>query len=171
MRLGEALNQRPRLALGAAVGVVLLAVGYVLLAFNVTGPYQLQPGEILRRSVYPSGGEYRLEGDWSGEVMVTVESQNDSQTIMHTSTMLYQGGLAEAVFTVPEDSKVVYLNFISPQGAVLDQVSLSGGEQVKLGYRFLPGFAANRIQGARNFSETVCAFGRRVPSLAMAWAA
>lgn len=147
VRLGEALNQRPRLALGAAVGVVLLAVGYVLLAFNVTGPYQLQPGEILRRSVYPSGGEYRLEGDWSGEVMVTVESQNDSQTIMHTSTMLYQGGLAEAVFTVPEDSKVVYLNFISPQGAVLDQVSLSGGEQVKLGYRFLPGFAANRIQG------------------------
>lgn len=147
IRLGEALKQHPKVALGAVLGIMLLLAAYVILAFQVAGPYQLQAGDTLRRSVYPSGGEYRLEGDWSGNVSVTVESQNSAQTIMHTSTILYQGDLSEAVFTVPDDSKVVYLNFTSPEGAELNQISLSDGERVKLGYKLLPGFAANRIQG------------------------
>ena len=48
---------------------------------------------------------------------------------------------------MPEDSTVVYLDLSAQDGAALERLSLSGGPSVKLGYRLLPGFAANRLQG------------------------
>lgn len=147
IRLGAGLNRRPRLAAGAVAAVVVIIAAYVALAFNITGGYHLSAGETLRRSVYPDPGTYTLEGDWSGDVTVKVETQNSRDTIMHTSTVLYSGPLSSAFFTVPEDSKVVYLNFSAQSGADLNRLALSGGESVKLGYKLLPGFAANRLQG------------------------
>ncbi len=82
-----------------------------------------------------------------GAVNVTVESQNKTETITHTSTILYQGDIGGASFVVPEDNLVVYLNISAPEGAAIQELSLSDGERVKLGYRLLPGFAANRLQG------------------------
>lgn len=142
-----------RLALkGRTAAIAALALSgalavYLALAFQVTGGYALAPGESLRRSVYPAAGTYTLEGEWEGAVTVTVEAQNLQDTVMHTSKVLYRGGLDEASFTVPEETRVVYLTFRSADGAELRQVSLSGGPRVKLGYKLLPGFAANRLQG------------------------
>lgn len=145
--LAQRLAQKGRTAAIAAGGLGAALALYLLLAFNLTGGQTLAPGESLRRSVYPAAGAYTLGGTWTGDAVVTVESQNDVNTIMHTSTVLYQGPLEGAAFTVPEDSKIVYLNFYAPGGAELEQVALSGGPGVKLGYKLLPSFAANRIQG------------------------
>lgn len=147
LRLSERLSGQGRAAGLAIGGLAALLCLYLVLAFNVTGGYTLAPGASLRRSVYPSAGAYTLEGTWSGDAAVTVESQNQVDTVMHTSSVLYSGPLDGAAFTVPEDSKVVYLTFRSGQGADLDRVALSGGPAVKLGYKLLPGFAANRLQG------------------------
>ena len=147
LRLSRRLERRKREALIAA-GV--LAGGlclYVLLGFQLTGGYTLDAGETLRRSVYPEAGTYTLEGDWTGEISVTVESQNTVDTIVHTSTVLYSGPLEGASFTVPEGTRVVYLNFQGGEGDRLESLSLSNGPRVKLGYLLFPGFIANRIQG------------------------
>ena len=69
---------------------------------------------------------------------------------MHTSTPLYQGPLAGASFTVPEDSLVVYFNFTAASEARLDSAVCTGEAGtcgVPLGYKLLPGFIANRLQG------------------------
>ncbi|MCI8478393.1 MAG: O-antigen ligase family protein [Oscillospiraceae bacterium] len=138
-------KQQAALALiGGILGVLVL---YLILAFQITGGYSLAPGEILRRSVYPEPGTYALEVQSSGQAVVTIEAQNRVDTVMHTSTVLYNGPLENASFTVPEETEVVYLNFSSPEGAALEHVALSGGPVVKLGYRLLPAFVANRLQG------------------------
>lgn len=147
LRLSRRLERRKREALIAA-GV--LAGGlclYVLLGFQLTGGYTLDAGETLRRSVYPEAGTYTLEGDWTGEISVTVEGQNTVDTIVHTSTVLYSGPMEGASFTVPEGTRVVYLNFQGGEGDRLESLSLSNGPRVKLGYLLFPGFIANRIQG------------------------
>ena len=147
LRLADKLSGNGRIAAIAAGAVAAVAVLYVILAFQITGSYTLSPGERLRRSVYPEAGTYTLEGSWTGDVTVIVEAQDTVDTMMHTSTRLYSGALEEASFTVPEDTRVVYLRFSAKEGATLDAVSLSGGPAVKLRYLLLPGFVANRIQG------------------------
>ena len=69
---------------------------------------------------------------------------------MHTSTVLYNGDADGAAFTVPEDSLVVYFNFTAPQGGTIEAVTYqgdAGSGALKLGYKLLPGFMANRLQG------------------------
>ncbi|MCI8479018.1 MAG: O-antigen ligase family protein, partial [Oscillospiraceae bacterium] len=140
-------KQRAALILiGGILGALIL---YLILALQITGSYTIAPGGTLRRSVYPEPGPYTLEVQASGQAFVTIESQNRVDTVMHTSTVLYSGALEGASFIVPEDTEVVYLNFSSPEGAKLDRVALSNGPVVKLGYRLLPAFAANRLQGLR----------------------
>ena len=140
----ERRQQETLIAVGVLAAVLCL---YVLLAFQLTGGYTLSAGETLRRSVYPEAGTYTLEGTWTGEITVTVESQDTEDTIMHTSTVLYSGPLEGASFTVPEGTRVVYLNFRGAAGDRLEELSLSNGPEVKLGYLLFPGFIANRIQG------------------------
>jgi len=154
--VGQKLEKK--LAAHGKLVIVLIAIALVavlafgLLAFNLTGGTQLEAGGSLRRSAYPAPGEYALSMQGSGAVTVKVESQNRQDTMMHTSTVLYSGDLAEAVFTVPEDSQVVYFNFRSAQGASLESVRYEGinvseAGEIPLGYKLLPGFIANRLQG------------------------
>lgn len=146
-RAATALNRHAKAA-GITVAALAAALClYVVLGYHLTGGYGLAPGETLRRSVYPGPGAYTLSGDWSGAVNVKVESQNGAQTITHASTVLYAGALEGAAFTVPEDAKVVYVNLTAPNGAGLEELSLSSGEKIPLGYKLFPGFIANRIQG------------------------
>ncbi len=127
---------------------VLLVLGcvFVVVAWNWTDGVTLEPGESVRRSVYPEPGEYSLEIESDGPVRVTVYSQNRQETIMHTNTRLYRGDAAKAVFTVPEDSKVVYFSFSAKNGAKIASASV-GGEKIPLHYKLLPSFIANRLQG------------------------
>ncbi len=130
--------------------VLVLIAAFGALAMSLTGPAVMEAGEKLRRAEYPSPGQYTLEVQSTGKVQVTIESQNQKETMMHTSTVLYSGDAQGAQFTVPEDSLVTYFNFRAGEALTLDAVTLTGaGEttQLKLHYKLLPGFIANRLQG------------------------
>ncbi len=79
--------------------------------------------------------------------------------MMHTDTTLYEGPLSQAAFTVPEDSSIVW--FVLEGDGALSSLSLSDGTEVPLGYKLLPGFAANRLQGLwanQNFIQRLVFF-------------
>ena len=134
--------------LGIAAALVLLGA-FALLAYHLTGPASLTAGESLRRAAYPAPGEYTLSVETGDEASVSIESQNQQETMMRTSTVLYSGPVSEAAFTVPEDSLVVYFNFYAEEDARLERAEYHGAEtgSVPLGYKLLPGFIANRLQG------------------------
>jgi len=149
-KLAEKLCQRGLAVLITVLVIIVLLVGFVFAAYNLTGSVSLAQGEILRRGVYPAPGQYTVTVDGSGDVQVVIESQNQQDTMMHTSSVIYSGPLSGAEFTVPEDSKVVYFNFSAVQPVQLQSVTYSGNGDsgsVPLGYKLLPGFIANRLQG------------------------
>ena len=145
--------------MGITGGVlVALAIVYVVLAVNVTGGITLNAHEKLSRAIYPDAGEYTVTVEGIG-AQVQVYTQNEAQLMMHTNTVLYEGSLSEARFTVPEDSKVVW--FVLSGDGVLNAVTLSDGTELPLGYKLLPGFAANRLQGLKanqNFIQRLVFF-------------
>ena len=155
--LAELLNRRAWLVEAVMYATLTLLVVFGLLAYHLTGAVTLQPGEELRRAAYPEPGSYTLEyaGALDNATLVTIESQNHQETMMHTSTMLYNGSLDGAAFEVPEGSSVVYFTLAQPVdgGAMtLDALSyqgVNGSGNIPLGYPLLPGFVANRLQGLK----------------------
>ncbi len=148
-RLDDLVRGRAVLMVMAALAVVLAA--FALAATHWTSGVTLAQGETLRRAIYPQPGAYTLEAQ-DGDINVTVTSQNQQDAMMHTSSTLYDGPLAQASFTVPEDSKVVYFDFAAQSDAELDSVVCQGNGgsyAVPLKYPLLPGFIANRLQGLR----------------------
>ena len=138
-----------KLALFGGITVAVLA-GFVLTACLWTGDISLSQGDGLRRAVYPDAGSYTVSAVGSGNVGVTVESQNRQEAMMHTSTILYSGELQGATFTVPEDSLVVYFNLHADSDAKVERITYagsSGSGLVPLDYKLLPDFIANRLQG------------------------
>lgn len=149
-RIAGKLAGRGKLVAGLIVAILALVVVYAALALNVTGGIVLQSGESLRRADYPDPGSYVMQVQADGELNVTIESQNQEETMMHTSTVLYSGSAQAAAFEVPEDSMVVYFNFKAAQDTNLEAASYqgdNGGGSLKLEYKLLPGFIANRLQG------------------------
>ena len=141
---------RGKNALILIVALVVAMGAFAAAAWSWTGGATLDAGDSLRRAAYPAAGDYTLQIEADAPLLVTVESQNREDTMMHTSTILYQGEAAGAGFAVPEDSMVVYFNFSAPAGVRLESAVLNGGEaaiKLPLGYRLLPGFIANRLQG------------------------
>ena len=131
-------------------GTLALVIAFLVTACFITSGITLEAGGTLRRAAYPEAGDYTLEVQADAPVTVIVESQNQQDTVMHTSTILYQGPLTAAMFTVPEDSLVVYFNFAAEQNAYLEEVSYVGSNDsgsVPLKYMLLPSFIANRLQG------------------------
>lgn len=137
------------ITIGAAV--VLLA-GFVALALSLTGPAHLAAGEGLNRAAYPAAGSYTLNVDATGALNVTIESQNQQDTMMHTHDTLYSGPANGAAFTVPEDSLVVYFRFHAGEELTVNSAAYSGtagAGELPLKYKLLPGFIANRLQGLK----------------------
>ena len=148
--LAEKLAERGKLIPIIIAGVLAALVLLALAAYNITGSVSLGAGESLRRAAYPDPGEYTLAVEADGDLTVTIASQDRQQTMMHTETTLYTGPAADAAFTVPEGSLVVYFDFYAPADVHVEAVTFSGeaGEgSIPLGYKLLPGFMANRLQG------------------------
>ena len=146
-RLEPRLRARPGRTLGMLLGVLALVLVYGVSAVLVTGGVELAQGDSLRRAVYPNAGENGLVLDLEGEATAYITSQNEREVMMHTLTVLYNGPAAEASFTVPEDSRVVYVNLRAKSDVTIASARLATGEKVPLGYPLLPGFIANRLQG------------------------
>lgn len=149
-RIAKALENRGKI-LAIAIAVILAALGgFAILAVNLTGAAYLSSGEMLTRADYPAPGSYTLAVESTGTVNVTIESQNEQETMMHTSTVLYQGDARGAIFAVPEESRVVYFHFTAGENLTLSSAvytGQTGSGRLKLEYKLLPGFIANRLQG------------------------
>ncbi|WP_312938558.1 O-antigen ligase family protein [Oscillibacter sp.] len=143
------LSRHRVLSLGAAAALLLCGAVYGVLAFRLTGPATLAPGEVLNRAADLSAGAYTLSTASSGNTVVHVTAQNETDLILHTSTVLYDGVSDGAAFTVPEGTEAVWFAVSLPEGGTVEQLSYTGSEDgsLKLHYRLLPGFMANRLQG------------------------
>lgn len=133
----------------ALVVAILLvaAVGYAVAAMTATGPYTFDETGFLVRTIDLEPGAYTLSGDWDGEIQVNILLQNEMDVVHSTGTALYNGPIADAAFTVPEeDGGRLSIQFRSDSGSVLRQVVVSDGTEVSLGHPLLPAFAANRLQ-------------------------
>ncbi len=149
-RLAARLAEKRKAVFALAGGILAGLAVFFAAACLLTGSVTLQPGEALRRSVYPKPGSYTVSSRADGRAFVLIESQNRAETMMHTSTVLYRGPLDQASFTVPEDSTVVYFSFSAEATVSVETVAYTGeagSGKVPLGYRLLPEFAANRLQG------------------------
>lgn len=149
-RISLWLGERSKAAPILLVGVLAVCSLYAVLALNVTGGTTLAAGESLRRSAYPDPGSYTLTVQADQELQVTIESQNQQDTMMHTNTVIYSGNANNAEFVVPDDSIVVYFNFSASQDTNFESAAYqgdAGSGTLKLGYKLLPGFIANRMQG------------------------
>ena len=78
-----------------------------------------------------------------------VTYKNTNNLVQNNETDLASGSAdAPVTFTVPEDSKLVFFYFGGEQGATLNEAAYTGAKDgsVKLGYKLLPAFIADRIQ-------------------------
>lgn len=151
-RLAAKLAGHGRAVIAFAAALLAGAAAFAAAACSLTTGVALDAGESLRRSAYPAPGAYVIEAEADGDPVVVIESQNRADTMMHTSSELYRGPLSQASFTVPEDSLVVWFQFFAETPVRLDAAGYSGESgsgRVPLGYRLLPGFIANRLQGLR----------------------
>ncbi|WP_369282890.1 O-antigen ligase family protein [Oscillibacter sp. GMB15532] len=148
-RICTVLSRHKALSLGVAGALVLCGAVYGVLAFQLTGPAALAPGEILNRAADLPAGGYTLSAPGSGTASVRVTSQNETDLILHTSTVLYDGAADGGSFTVPEGTEAVWFAVSVPEGGTVEQLSYAGPENgsLKLHYKLLPGFMANRLQG------------------------
>ena len=149
-RLTRLLEKRSKLVPYLVSGLLAVLAIFGLTAYHLTGPVTLEAGEGLRRAAYPGAGTYTLSAESDGTLNVVIESQDQRDTMMHTSAVLYSGSADAASFEVPEGSLVVYFNFSAPEGAGLRSASYSGENgagDIPLEYMLLPGFIANRLQG------------------------
>lgn len=139
-------EQRQKLAGILIAAVAVLGIAYVVAGYNLSGPFTFQDST-LRRGAYPEAGTHTLSVVASGDVNVVITSQNMSEVMMHTETIVYTGPADQAQFTVPESSKVCYFTFSAAQDTVLSEASIDGSESIRLKYLLLPGFIADRLQG------------------------
>lgn len=157
-KLVRAMEGRDR-AVAVSGGVLAAAaVLYVVLAFNLTGSLRLTADETVSRAIYPDAGTYTVSVE-GADPQVRIYAQNEAQLMMHTETVLYEGPLSQAEITVEEGTRVVWFQ-MSCDGEV-ESVVLSDGTEVPLGYKLLPGFAANRLQGLwanQNFIQRLVFF-------------
>ncbi len=149
-RAADKLSRHGRAVLWLTAALLAGMAAFAIAAYSLTTGVTLRQGESLRRSVYPSPGAYTVTAQANGDPTVVIESQNQTDTTMHTKTELYRGPLSQAAFAVPEDSLVVWFRFSAKEETQLDRVEYSGENgsgKVPLGYRLLPGFIATRLQG------------------------
>ena len=131
------------------IALVLICAAYVIAAFNITGSATIEGGKTLSRAAYPQEGQYTLHAEGAQGARVVIKSQNKVDTMMHTHTVIYDGELQSAEFTVPQDSIVVYFEIKPETTSTLYSLEYHGAEsgRVPLGYKLLPDFIANRLQG------------------------
>ena len=148
--LNNKLEGNGKLSLQIAALLVILMIGYLIAAFNVSGTLTLEGKETIMRAIYVPGGEYTLSVESSNPVNLTIESQNENDLIKHTTTRLYKGSTQKEVsFTVPDGSRIVQLHFAAEEaGSKIHSAQYSGAStgNVHLGYPLLPSIIANRLQ-------------------------
>lgn len=134
-------------AAGALLGVILV---YGIAAVTVTGPAALTEDRSVNRVTVLPAGEYVVSSEFEGDVSLRVITQSELQLVYSGGTVLYNGPLAEAAFTIPEgpDQRTAFLFYLTEGAADPAEVraaSLSDGSVIPLEHPLLPAFAADRL--------------------------
>ena len=148
-KLVARLADKGKLLIGLVAAVAVIAVVYLVAALNVTGSYTFGTEGEFRRAISLPAGDYSLSMQADGSTSVRVTYKNTNNLVQNNETDLASGSAdAPVTFTVPEDSKLVFFYFGGEQGATLNEAAYTGAKDgsVKLGYKLLPAFIADRIQ-------------------------
>jgi hypothetical protein len=145
-RLSAALEARAKLALVLPLAVAGAALAFLLAAMNISGPYTF--GEPLTRGAALTPGTHTLQLDADGPVSFSVVSHSRQQIMLYTGedAAVEPAGNGAFTFIVPERSEICDLTFAGEPGTTVRSAVLDGGTAIKLDYRLLPSFAANRLQ-------------------------
>lgn len=147
-RIAVALSGHGR-AITAVFGVIAAAAAvFAIAALNVTGPYEFQRYENIIRSRELKPGEYimTVEGDFSEECRAYIYKVSDIEALLGETTVLYDGPLDMATFTVPEDASQVFFRLYGYEGDTFQSAFLSDGTKIPLDYKFLPEAIVTRLQ-------------------------
>lgn len=149
-KVSAALAGKGKVLIGVIAGIVVVMVVYLVAALSVTGAYTFGTEGDFRRTANLTAGEYTLTVDASAPVGVRVAYKNTNNLIQNNETDLISGTSdAPITFTVPEDSELVFFYFVcSEPGVTVNSAMYDGAASgsLKLGYKLLPAFIADRIQ-------------------------
>lgn len=149
-KLAERLADKGKLLIGAVAGIVVVITIYLIAALNVTGAYTFGTEGDFRRTADLPTGDYTLSVDASAPVNVRVAYKNTNNLVQNNETDLANASTDNDItFTVPEDSKLVFFYISCDQpGVTVNTATYTGAKDgsVKLGYKLLPAFIADRIQ-------------------------
>lgn len=159
--------------------ILLLIIGYIIAALNISGPLTLTVNETVMRGAYLDAGEYKLESVIDGQqvtsdnvnnstlptIRITTQNMNDLK--VHTSTELFNGLLKDTVFTVPEDSEIVKIYFTGgTNGNTIEEVIYSSvdpnSEKIDLSSK---NNVANRSQIKLNYKLLPAIAANRIQDL------
>ena len=147
-RLSDRLNRHTKTPFIAMVAVLVLIAVYAVAALNLTSAYTFPVDGSITRSISATAGEHTLTVDAQGDIKVEIWSQDRRQILQGETTLLYEGPVEDAVYTVPERSELCQFRFTASSGSKLISASEDGVSPIPLKYTLLPDFIAERIQGA-----------------------
>lgn len=149
-KVSKALSGKGKLLIAVIAGIIVLMAVYLVAALSVTGAYTFGTEGDFRRTAVLGAGEYTLTVDATAPVGVRIAYKNTSNLIQNNETNLVTGTSdAPLAFTVPEDSEMVFFYFSCKEPGVTVNSAVYDGAasgSVKLGYKLLPAFIADRIQ-------------------------
>lgn len=147
---GKRLNTKGKQSLRIALLVAVIIICYSAAAFLITNDLSMNANESSMRAIYVPGGEYSLVVESSVPVNLLIESQNQYDLMRHTSTPLYTGTNEQEIsFSVPDDSKIVKINFLSTvDNNNITTAYYAGAKsgKIHLNYPLLPKIITNRTQ-------------------------
>ena len=144
------LSDKGKVLVGVIIGIIVVMAVYLVAALSVTGAYTFGTEGDFRRTADLGAGDYTLTVEASAPVSVRVAYKNTSNLIQNNETDLVSGTSdAPITFSVPEDSELVFFYFTcSEPGVTVNSAVYDGAASgsIKLGYKLLPAFIADRIQ-------------------------
>lgn len=148
-RITQALVGKDKVLIGIVAALVIAVVVFLVLSLQLTGPFTFGQESDMRRTADLPAGEYTLTVQSSAPVNIRVSYKNTANLIQNNDTELATGNSDAPIrFTVPEDSRLVFVTFWGESGVVLTDASYTGASEgsLNLGYKMLPEFVADRIQ-------------------------
>ena len=146
-RLSNLLERHVKLFAVGAAGLVVLCVGFLVVALRTTGPAVMAEDAYFSRTLELAAGEYVISADADSEAHLEIRTFSEAEIMQRKGTWVYSGAVDGASFQVPEDTKHVTFYFSGPEGAEVRQVRLSDGTEVPLAFRYLPEMVGGRLQG------------------------
>lgn len=140
--LHRVLTRKPRFLPLCGCACAALA----LCAVTLKGSYTFDSEHFIFRTADLRAGEtYEVTGAWEGDIRLRVITEGEEDLLLDRQTLIYEGPLEQAVFTLPADTASVLLRFDGSPGDVLRRVEFPQGEKVCVNRLLLPEALESRL--------------------------